>query len=91
MRKKKQKEAPSGPSYREILLELLELRENDYDGFMHKLYDALSGDFRDMVHDDSPLDEKLKALSTMIEYFAEREEYEKCAELKKMSDQLNLA
>lgn len=84
----KGKKKETGSGYRDILFELLHLRENDYDGFMSKLYEALSGEFRSMVHDDSPLDEKLQALKTMIEHFEIREEYEKCAELKKMSEEL---
>jgi hypothetical protein len=77
------------PSYQQMLFELLQLRESDYEGFMQKLYEALSGDFRQMVNDDSPLDEKSQALRTMIEHFEVREEYEKCAILKEMLDELN--
>jgi hypothetical protein len=77
------------PTYQQMLFELLELRENDYDGFMQKLFEALSGDFRDMVNDHSPLDEKSQALKTMIGHFEAREEYEKCAALKTMLDELN--
>ena len=77
------------PSYQQMLFELLELRENDYDGFMQKLFEALSGDFKDMVNDHSPLDEKSQALKTMIGHFEAREEYEKCATLKIMLDELN--
>jgi hypothetical protein len=77
------------PSYQQMLFELLQLRESDYEGFMQKLYEALSGDFRQMVNDDSPLAEKSQALRTMIEHFEVREEYEKCATLKEMLDELN--
>ena len=77
------------PSYQQMLFELLQLRESDYEGFMQKLYEALSGDFRQMVNDDSPLDEKSQALKTMIGHFEAREEYEKCATLKIMLDELN--
>ena len=75
--------------YHEILMELIVLREQNYELFMDKLYEALSGDFRQMVNDDSPLDEKSQALRTMIEHFEVREEYEKCATLKEMLDELN--
>lgn len=75
-------------AYHEILVELLALRETDYDGFMQKLYEALNGEFRDMVNDDSPIGEKKKALWTMLEHFEDREEYEKCANLKRMLDEL---
>lgn len=82
------KKPTSRLSYQQMLFELLELREHDYDSFMQKLFEALSGEFRSMVNDDSPLDEKSQALKTMIEHFAVREEYEKCATLKKMLDEL---
>lgn len=76
--------------YHQILLELIKLRETNYDLFMEKLYEALSGEFRDVVNDGSPLEEKSQALNTMIQYFSEREEYEKCADLKKMIDRLSV-
>ncbi len=74
--------------YHKILMELIVLREHDYDAFMHKLYEALSGEFRGMVHDTSPLDEKVRALSSMIEYFEGLEQYEKCAELHRMTKEI---
>lgn len=76
------------PKYHQILLELIKLRETDYDAFMEKLYEALAGEFRDVVNDGSPMAEKSQALNTMIKHFSDREEYEKCADLKKMMDQL---
>jgi hypothetical protein len=74
--------------YHEILMELIHLREKDYDGFMNKLYDALSGEFKDMIHDPTPASEKERAIWTMINHFADKEEYEKCAELKKMTEHI---
>ena len=35
-------------TYNDILLELIRLRESDYDGFMDRLYEALAGEFRDV-------------------------------------------
>ena len=43
-------------TYNDILLELIRLRETDYDGFMDRLYEALAGEFRDVVHDGTPMD-----------------------------------
>lgn len=77
------------PKYHQILMELIRLRETDYDAFMDKLYEALSGEFREVVQDNSPVVEKNQAITTMIKYFSDREEYEKCADLKKMMDQLS--
>jgi hypothetical protein len=83
---KKKKAEESG--YHRTLMELIMLREHDYDAFMHKLYEALSGEFRGMVHDASPIEEKIKALDSMIRYFEELEQYEKCAELQRMAKEL---
>ena len=70
--------------YNKILIDLIALRESDYDAFMHRLYDALTGDFRNHIYDGAPISEKTSALYTMLEYFKGLEEYEKCAELKKI-------
>ena len=39
--------------YEDILLELIILRETDYDAFMFRLYDALAGEYRSIAHDKS--------------------------------------
>ena len=75
-------------SYSKILLDLIYLRNTDYDAFMERLYEALTGDFKDAINDKSPVEEKSQAIWTMINYFQKHEEYEKCAELKKLVDQL---
>ena len=71
-------------------MELIVLREENYELFMEKLYEALSGEFRGMVHDSSPIEEKLRALDSIRVHFQEREEYEKCAEIKKMTSELKI-
>lgn len=76
-------------AYQDMLAELMSLKSTDYDMFMAKLYEAVSGEFRDALHNDDPITEKTKALDAMIQYFSNREEYEKCAELKKMADSLD--
>lgn len=76
-------------TYQELLLELMGLKSTDYDKFMEKLYEAVSGEFKDALHSNDPVSEKTKALNTMIQYFSDREEYEKCANLKKMVDSLD--
>lgn len=76
-------------AYQDLLLELIELKTQDYDKFMDKLYEAVSGEFKDALHNDDPVSAKSKVLNTMIQYFQAKEEYEKCAELKKMADSLN--
>ncbi len=79
---------PNKKTYHELLMELIKLKEQDYDKFMRKLYEALTGEARDALQSPDPASEKKKALWTMIEYFQTTEEYEKCAELKKMSESI---
>ena len=74
--------------YEDILLELIILRETDYDAFMDRLYDALAGEFRSIAHDKSPVTEKREAIWTMIKYFESKEQYEKCADLKKLVEEI---
>lgn len=76
--------------YSKIMLELVHLRQTDYDGFMDKLYDALTGEFRRAIHDAAPAEEKHQAIWTMIDHFKRTEQYEKCANLKKLAEELNI-
>jgi len=76
------------PKYQETLVNLVKLRHTDYAAFMERLYEALNGDFKEAIHDLSPVGGKHQALATMIEYFQSMEEYEKCAKLKKIKDSL---
>ena len=79
---------PNKRNYHDILLELIQLRETDYDAFMDRLYEALAGEFRDVVHDKTPVEEKKQAIWTMIEHFSGKEQYEKCADLKRLSEEI---
>lgn len=76
-------------SYSKILLDLIHLRQTDYDAFMNRLYEALTGEFKDVINDSSPVSEKSQAIWTMIKHFEKNEEFEKCAELKKLADELD--
>lgn len=75
-------------SYSQILLDLIHLKQTDYDAFMNRLYEALTGEFKDVIHDSSPVSEKAQAIRTMIKHFEKSEEFEKCAELKKLVDSI---
>jgi uncharacterized membrane protein YvbJ len=62
-----------------ILVELLELRDKDYEKFMDKLYEAISGELSDVVTNELLKDEvHRESIKMMIEYFEQKEEYEKC-------------
>ena len=77
-------------TYQDLLLELMHLRKEDYGKFMDKLYEALIGEFKDAVKegDGKTVTEKKNALDIMIKHFQDTEEYEKCAQLKKISESL---
>lgn len=75
--------------YSKTLLDLVHLRQTDYDAFMDRLYEALTGEFKEVINDRTPVEEKSQAIWTMIKHFEKNEEFEKCADLKKLSDQLN--
>jgi hypothetical protein len=69
----------------DIMLELLSLRNgSDMDLFVDKLYEALTREFMGMLDSDTITNEHRLALSYMIDHFLHKEEYEKCAVLKKM-------
>lgn len=75
-------------NYTKIILDLIHLRETDYDAFMNRLYEALTGDFRDAIHDPAPVEEKSQAIWSMIKHFEKNEEFEKCADLKKLIEEI---
>jgi hypothetical protein len=75
-------------TYHDLIIELIELRATDYAKFMDKLYEALAGEFKYVIEDGTPEKEKQNAIWLMISYFEKREEYEKCANLKKISESL---
>lgn len=75
-------------TYQDLLLDLMNLRKEDYGKFMDKLYEALIGEFKDAVNDGEPVSEKKIALQIMIKHFQKTEEYEKCAKLKQLAESL---
>lgn len=68
--------------YHQILFEILESRESDYDTFLNKLYEAITGDFKQIFIEEFTKDENYKEiLDSMIHYFEIKEEFEKCQKL----------
>lgn len=65
--------------YHHILLELLELREKNYDLFLEKLYIAITTDFSEYFKQELLKDkDHRQTLEIMIDHFEKKEEYEKC-------------
>jgi len=56
---------------------------------MDRLYEALTGEFKDALYDTSPVEEKSQAVWSMIKHFEKQEEFEKCASLKKMIEEID--
>ena len=65
--------------HHQVLLELLELREKDYDLFVDKLYDAITNEFSKYFKEELIKDEDhQQTLKIMIDHYEKKEEYEKC-------------
>lgn len=74
----------------ELLYELLQLRDTDYDKFMYKLYEAMTTEFLDVVKSKVfDVNESEIVLKNMIKYFESKEEYEKCDVLLHLLNQKN--
>lgn len=66
-------------NYHQMMLELLKLRETNYDLFLDKLYDAITNDFLDTFVKDLLKEEiHRETLNSLIKHFENKEEYEKC-------------
>jgi len=65
--------------HHEVLLELLSLREKNYDLFIDKLYDAITVEFNKYFKEELAKDkDHQQTLKIMIDHYEKREEYEKC-------------
>ena len=63
----------------ELLYELLQLRDTDYEKFMDKLYEAMTTEFLEIVKSKVfDVDESEAVFKSMIKHFENKEEYEKC-------------
>jgi hypothetical protein len=63
----------------ELLIELIQLKEQDYDKFLEKLYEAITTDFEGIFKEELIKEkEHQETLKLMIKHFEKKEEYEKC-------------
>jgi hypothetical protein len=51
---------------------------------MELIYKAIIENEMGALNNSTPVEEKIAALETVIKYFVEKEEYERCHELKKI-------
>jgi hypothetical protein len=65
--------------HHQVLLELLQLRDKDYDLFVDKLYDAITNEFSKYFKEELIKDkDHQQTLKIMIDHYEKKEEYEKC-------------
>lgn len=74
----------------EDLIKKIELlKKQDLEAYYQLVYESITNFPEDAVEDDSPKSNKVSALNKLIDYFEQKEEYEKCAKLKNILDQIN--
>lgn len=56
---------------------------------MDLMYIAITERKMGALQHDAPLDEKIQGVQTILDFFKEEEQYEKCAELKKIIQELH--
>lgn len=64
------------------------LIEGSKDTMMNMIYSAIINNEQDALNSNTPANEKLKALISVLQYFESTEEYEKCLNLKKIMDKI---
>jgi|TARA_B110000285_G_scaffold12736_1_gene12619 hypothetical protein len=65
-----------------------QLKTSSKDIMMELIYKAIVQNEMGALQNDVPTDEKIEALQTVIRYFSEREEYEKCSDLKQIINKI---
>lgn len=64
------------------------LIEGSKDTMMNMIYKAIVNNEQDALSSNTPTDEKMAALTNVLQYFEGTEEYEKCFNLKKIIDKI---
>lgn len=64
------------------------LKESSTEAMMEIIYNSIVKDKMGALKHDAPLSTKIEGVQSVLEFFKQREEYEKCAELKKILDKL---
>ena len=59
----------------------------DHDDYMNLCYNTVITFYNEvLLYDDVSTKHRIEGLNTLISYFSEREEYEKCNSIKKVQD-----
>jgi hypothetical protein len=65
------------------------LHESSREDMMELIYSSIVKDKMGALKHGAPIKEKIEGVQSVLNFFKEREEYEKCVELKKILDKLN--
>tara|TARA_R100000544_G_C2216963_1_gene55140 strand:+ start:268 stop:549 length:282 start_codon:yes stop_codon:yes gene_type:complete len=77
-----------GPDFIKSLL--LTLEQTNFDEFMKLSYVVMMQSPSQVLKRNDSMETKVDAINTMIEFFEEKEEYEKCTNLQKLKHMLFL-
>lgn len=64
------------------------LHESSKEEMMELIYDSIINQKMGALKHDAPVSDKIEGVQRILNFFKEREEYEKCLELKKIIDKL---
>ena len=73
----------------DLIRKIEELKKKDLDSYYNLVFESIINFPDDAVEDDSPKENKVSALNKLINYFEQKEEYERCHKLKKLLDRIN--
>lgn len=84
----KQNSEFDGMSREEFLIELIKLKERDPDAFMQLILESLKRHPELAVSDEAPVENKMRALEKMLRHLEEKENYEDCAFVRDLNNQI---
>jgi hypothetical protein len=65
------------------------IQESSREDMMHLIYDSIVNEKMGALKHSAPVEDKIEGVQKILNFFKEREEYEKCLELKKIIDKLS--
>lgn len=77
-----------GVGSEDLINHLESLKKKDIDAFFELVFQSIVNFPEDAILDSSPMENKKQALQRIIKHFEETEDYEKCAQLKSILDQI---
>lgn len=65
------------------------IQQSSREDMMHLIYDSIVNEKMGALKHNAPIEDKIEGVQKILNFFKEREEYEKCLELKKIIDKLS--